>query len=78
MSKIPTVNFMRVTSQDDGVNGGEVYVFHHEIDDVLRGIAEDFERGKLSPRQARRRLLARRFSSASQRRRPWIPTSKKH
>jgi len=57
MSKVPTVTFMRVTSQDDVQQGRGVYVFHHEADEVLRGIAEDFERGKLSPKQARRRLL---------------------
>ena len=57
MSKVPTVTFMRVTSQDDAQQGRGVYVFHHEADEVLRGIAEDFERGKLSPKQARRRLL---------------------
>jgi hypothetical protein len=55
--KIPTVTWMMVTSQNDGANGGEVCVFHHEADGALRAIAEDFERGKLSPRQARRRLL---------------------
>jgi hypothetical protein len=34
MDKIPTVNCMRVTSQDDRVTGGEVYVFHHVADDA--------------------------------------------
>jgi hypothetical protein len=57
MRKIPTVTCMMVTSQDDGANGSGVYVFHHETDEVLRAIAEDFERGKLSAKQARRRLL---------------------
>jgi len=40
MSKVPTVTFMRVTSQDDAQQGRGVYVFHHEADEVLRGIAD--------------------------------------
>jgi hypothetical protein len=57
MAKVPVVAYMLVTSQAAAMDGADVYVFHHEADNDLRGIAEAYECGELSPKQARRRLL---------------------
>ncbi len=57
MAKLPVVSYMRVTSQDKAAHGADAYVFHHEADDDLLDIADSYERGMLSPQQARQRLL---------------------
>lgn len=55
-SVLPLVNYMAVRSSVAGAVNGKAYVFHHAADDALRDIAARYERGVLSPDQARSEL----------------------